>query len=90
MVHPTLIKIQKTVVTILNEIEENTKYEDVYEYFIELDSLIDEFDNFLGAYYENICTELNNVDYYMEDVRPYILELLYKVNDLIVNYKYWI
>lgn len=90
MCNPTLIRIQKILVTILNITDENTKYDDVYEYFLELDDLINQYENFLGSYYDDICEEINNVDYYINNVRDLILELLYKVNDLIVNYTYWV
>lgn len=90
MVNPTLIRIQKILVTILNDMNENTRYEDVYEYFLELDDLIEEYENFLGSYYDDICDELGYVDYYIYDVRDLILELLYRVNDLIINYTYWV
>lgn len=90
MINPTLARIQKILVTILNETQENTRYEDLCEYFVELDDLIDNFENFLGSYYDDLCYELNNVDYFIQDVRPYILELLYRVDDLLLNYKYWV
>ena len=90
MIDPTLIRIQKILVTILNETDENTRYDDVSEYFLELDDLIDQFENYLGSYYDDICDELYDVDYYINDVRDLILELLYRVNDLIVNYTYWV
>lgn len=90
MVNSTLIRIQKILVTILNDMNENTRYEDVYEYFLELDDLIEEYENFLGSYYDDICDELGYVDYYIYDVRDLLLELLYKVNDLLVNYTYWV
>lgn len=90
MCNPTLIRIQKILVTILNITDENTKYDDVYKYFLELDDLINQYENFLGSYYDDICEEINNVDYYINNVRDLILELLYKVNDLIVNYTYWV
>ncbi len=90
MVHPTLTRLQQVLVTLLNKINENTRYNDVYEDFLELDVLVENFDNFLGDYYDDICNELDKVDYYMYDVRYLILELLHKVDDLIINYRYWV
>lgn len=88
--NPTLIRIQQILVSLLNDMTEYTRYDDVSDYFLELDDLVEEYEHFLGPYYDDICDELGYVDYYIYDVRDLILELLYKVNDLIINYRYWV
>jgi len=83
-----LYEAQRLLVTIVHKIKDDTRYDHLHLYFVELDAAIDAvLDPHLASLYDRLSLEMNKADYFVADVRPLLLELLLRIDSLLLETK---